>query len=735
MAAARPGETNPAASPSVAASGQLNDRVSRGPSIAATVDQAPAQIEHAQLLSRHLGPPAQVEGYTIERCLGAGAFGTVWLATQRSTGKLVAIKFYEHRGGLDWAFLNREVEKLAALYTDRDIVQLIDVGWDASPPYYVMEYLERGSLEQLLHQGPMPVAEAVRVVREVAQALVHAHGRGILHCDLKPANVLLDNDWKVRLADFGQSRLSYEQLPALGTLFYMAPEQADLKASPDARWDVYAIGALLYQLLTGSPPYRTAEAETRLREAPNVTSRLEEYQRILLAAPRPTAHRKVRGVDRALADVVERCLEREPARRFPNAQAVLDAIDRRDAQRARRPLVALGLVAPVLLLAATVILGVAGWSDAVRQSEESLVRAVQAGNVYAAQGVASTVLLQLRRLSTAVERTCESPELRDLLARRDQAGLQTFIERTHAAYNDPRTGVARNGQGDAFESWVILDSDGLLLARAPLISEVIGRNYAWRDYFRGTMDQAKRPDAEPVYISRVIVSEADNLHKSALAAPVRENGNADAPTLGLVVATITTGTLPLHDERRTAVLVGRWDTNPRPGAAQAAGPRSDHLILRHPAMKKGDPAVEVKNDVLDRIQAARLAGRSLPPEEAMDDNYIDPLGEHEQDFAGQWLAGFAPVGNTEFVVVVEQRYDKAIAPVEMLAGTLAWRGWGALSVGVFLLASMWYFVQRAMSRGERVWLTLSGGRLSPGSGGTEPVSAAENHASAARRPQ
>ncbi|MBI3466765.1 MAG: serine/threonine protein kinase [Planctomycetes bacterium] len=186
------------------------------PQLGATVDQSTADLERAQFLSQPVRPPAQVEGYDIQRCLGAGAFGTVWLATQKSTGKVVAIKFYEHRGGLDWALLNREVEKLALLYTDHDVVQLIDVGWDASPPYYVMEYLERGSLEQLLSRGPLPVSEAVRIVREVAQALVHAHGRGILHCDLKPANVLLDNDWKVRLADFGQSRLSYEQLPALG---------------------------------------------------------------------------------------------------------------------------------------------------------------------------------------------------------------------------------------------------------------------------------------------------------------------------------------------------------------------------------------------------------------------------------------------------------------------------------------------------------------------------------------
>jgi hypothetical protein len=79
-------------------------------------------------------PPADVPGYQIERCLGSGAYGSVWLASECNTGKHVAIKFYTHRHGLDWSLLNREVEKLAELYTSRDVVGLMQVGWDADPP-------------------------------------------------------------------------------------------------------------------------------------------------------------------------------------------------------------------------------------------------------------------------------------------------------------------------------------------------------------------------------------------------------------------------------------------------------------------------------------------------------------------------------------------------------------------------------------------------------------------------
>src|SRR5215475_10440539 len=116
-----------------------------------------------ELSERRPIPPAELPGYDIERCLGNGAYGSVWLASERNTGKRVAIKFYTHRRGLDWSLLNREVEKLAELYTSRDVIGLLQVGWDADPPYYVMEYLQNGSLAQLLASGPLPVNEAVRI--------------------------------------------------------------------------------------------------------------------------------------------------------------------------------------------------------------------------------------------------------------------------------------------------------------------------------------------------------------------------------------------------------------------------------------------------------------------------------------------------------------------------------------------------------------------------------------------
>ena len=103
-----------------------------------------------QLSLEGAAPPLEVEGYSVVRRLGTGAYGTVWLAREDRTGRMVAIKYYPHRRGLNWSLLNREVEKLATLYTSRNIVRLLDVGWNAEPPYYVMEYVENGSLGEHL---------------------------------------------------------------------------------------------------------------------------------------------------------------------------------------------------------------------------------------------------------------------------------------------------------------------------------------------------------------------------------------------------------------------------------------------------------------------------------------------------------------------------------------------------------------------------------------------------------
>src|SRR4029077_12270402 len=147
-----------------------------------TQQQSSDEQLRAQALSlKPSRPPTQVPGYEPRKFLGAGAYGEVWVAVDRNTGRQVAIKFYAHQGGLDWSILSREVEKLAFLSADRYVVQLLDVGWEADPPYYVMEYVEEGSLDdRLKRHGTLSASEAVELFEEIAVGLAHAHGKGVV---------------------------------------------------------------------------------------------------------------------------------------------------------------------------------------------------------------------------------------------------------------------------------------------------------------------------------------------------------------------------------------------------------------------------------------------------------------------------------------------------------------------------------------------------------------------------
>jgi hypothetical protein len=706
-----------------------------------TTDHTQRQTDEEEQLARKLSlqrtrPPIDVSGYDARQFLGSGAYGEVWVAVDQNTGRRVAIKFYTRRSGVEWSQLSREVEKLVFLSTDRHVVQLLDVGWDANPPYYVMEYIENGSLEKHIEEhGALNVGRAVEMLREVATGLLHAHGKGVLHCDLKPANVLLDQDNRPRLADFGQSRLSHEQTPALGTLFYMAPEQADLEALPDARWDVYALGALLYCMLTGEPPYRSQAALSEIDTATSLVQRLERYRQHIRTAPPPAGHRQIRGVDRDLAEILDRCLAIEAAGRFANVQSVLNALRSRDVARDRKPLLALGLVGPLLFLLVVSLFGWLAYLSALNRSDTMLRQWTLESSRFAAKFVSEAVARRIDRYFRAVEQQAGDPHLQNLvtslLANDEIKGMLTkladprtpddlrrqmrrdFIE--HPARQELQRYVEQlikdSGDEQNVASWFITSAEGIHLAaefdtRLEDENSSVGGDFSWRSYFHGGPEDLEPTGAEPIrhiehtHLSAVFQSMITATWKIAVSTPITNEGGE---FLGIVALTVELGRL--GDEKEFTVGNQRFVT-----LVDGRQGKNKGVILQHPLF---DELLEKESRLPDGLSQYRVPLDSWPTPPAAGGDiplYHDPLAEAPggSAYRRRWIAAKENVKlesrnghdsaaiDPGLVVLVQENYDTAATAVQRLGRRLLAYALIALSLIMAVTLFLWYVVARAL---------------------------------------
>jgi serine/threonine-protein kinase len=274
-----------------------------------------------------LGATPRIAGYEILELLGAGGMGVVYKARQPRLARFVALKMIRAAASARTEDLERfESEARAVAGIEHpNIVRIFEIGEHDGQPYFSLEYLGGGSLATKIGGKPQRVGEAARIVEVLARAMHVAHQHGIIHRDLKPANVMLATDGTLKIADFGLAkRLESDSGQTrsgsiLGTPSYMAPEQAKgetRKVGPAA--DQYALGAILYELLTGRPPFQG-------------TSVLDTLDQVRSREPVPPSQLQPK-IPRDIETICLKCLEKDPDRRYPGVADVAEDLRRFQAQ-------------------------------------------------------------------------------------------------------------------------------------------------------------------------------------------------------------------------------------------------------------------------------------------------------------------------------------------------------------------------------------------------------------------
>src|SRR5581483_9388010 len=299
-------------------------------------DDAPEGLCPACLVETAIGPfadesgdchsgaiPGNVGDYELLEEIGRGAQGVVYRARQKSLNRVVAIKIIGLGGWATKAHIKRfRLEAEAAAKLDHPfIVPIHEIGESNGSCYFSMQLVEGGQLDQVLKRRPMPVGQVAKLIAELARTVQYAHERGILHRDIKPGNILLDAKGAPHLTDFGLARLIETEstvtrtTDALGTPSYMAPEQARGKNGELTRaTDVYGLGAVLYQVLTGQPPFAGGTTYDTIR---------------LLLETEPKQPRLLNPkIDHDLSTICLKCLDKDPNRRYHSALSLAEDLER-----------------------------------------------------------------------------------------------------------------------------------------------------------------------------------------------------------------------------------------------------------------------------------------------------------------------------------------------------------------------------------------------------------------------
>src|SRR5690242_20019774 len=287
-------------------------------------------------------------GYRVERELAGGGMSRLFLATDLLLDRPVVVKVLppELAGGVNAARFQREIA-VAAHFQHPHIIPILSAGSDGSLLYYTMPFVEGESLQQrMTREGALPATDTYRLLAEIADALAYAHARGIVHRDVKPSNIMITGEHAM-LVDFGVAQAVEESIDItgghfVGTTQYMAPEQFGASSDVDGRADVYSLGVVIFEVLTGRfPDEITADGPASQPRKPRT--------------PRSLAGLRAE-VPRELSDLVEKALAAEPRARLASATALRDGLEAALAQPTRRSnrrgLLVVALVAAAIAVAA-----------------------------------------------------------------------------------------------------------------------------------------------------------------------------------------------------------------------------------------------------------------------------------------------------------------------------------------------------------------------------------------------
>lgn len=620
------------------------------------------------------GGPRAIGDYALLEMLGRGAHGKVYKARHVATGQVVALKVIESGEP------EREVRSHVRLAHDH-VVPIFDAsGLYHDPPFFTMQLIEGGTLATRRAEFSEP-RRALRLVIQLAEAIDSAHRHGVLHRDLKPTNILIDDKGRARISDFSVAKEiggGAEPAPSqtlAGTLPYMSPEQAGCIAQDvTTQSDVYGLGAILYELLTGEPP--------------RPVDTLEELRASFAARdwPAPIARK---GVSEDLKAVCMRALSKDTDDRY--ASAALLAADLRSvsigewpAFRTPTPAQRLTrwvsrnrwLTASIALGAVLLVAFDVSTLDAVSDQQAELQQRMLKVNAALAKAQAQAAVGEFERYRERVARTIES----------SLPLLESYLMLGPETPNRPELALEIAG----FDSLFVAGCDGFI--RAHSFDEELRRqfpngppgyferSYTFRDYFQGATALG-RIGSRKVYMSRAFRSTWDGRLKFAFSAPIYSTHaqleaclpSGGGPRMVGVFfagwsASSALGKVQIRELEGSGQTTALFGPRDRDEAGQPLPDASAFHVIVHEKLRLGD---ERRMDPHLALRLSERFGSSAPPGRQFesvdvrpykDSNYIDTL----DDSHGRWLGGFYPVGRTGFVIGVQTAYGKATAPVRSL---------------------------------------------------------------------